>query len=149
MGHFNDLSGQTFGRLRVLKPHPKRNHEGRICWECRCDCGREAIVCGHNLMKGTTRSCGCLRNQSQYQGEQMNNLKPTPIGLEDAALDALLDAAHGVPIEWRARFLALVADELLPLSAITTTAVELACRTVADRMRSKGRKGNEPELRRA
>lgn len=54
--------GQRFGLLVVKRrmPHqPKRN----IRWLCVCDCGNEAVVFGHQLVTGGTRSCGCLVRQ--------------------------------------------------------------------------------------
>jgi hypothetical protein len=30
-------------------------------WNCRCDCGRAAVVWSANLKNALTRSCGCLR----------------------------------------------------------------------------------------
>lgn len=32
-------------------------------WKCRCDCGKEKIVCGQSLRNGVSTSCGCLRNE--------------------------------------------------------------------------------------
>ena len=32
---------------------------------CRCDCGNETIVCANNLVKGTTKSCGCFEEESK------------------------------------------------------------------------------------
>lgn len=68
-----DLTGQRFGRLRVVKrgeDYVSPNGRHRIMWECLCDCGKEALVCGDSLKKGATRSCGCYKNQllSERQG---------------------------------------------------------------------------------
>ena len=68
-GHFpsgkprggNDLTGQTFGFLTVLKlmhpPHSRR-------WLCRCRCGNVAIAPESYLINGSIRSCGCLRGKN-------------------------------------------------------------------------------------
>jgi hypothetical protein len=32
-------------------------------WKCICDCGKERIVSRNYLMRGTTRSCGCLTKE--------------------------------------------------------------------------------------
>lgn len=54
-----DLTGQRFGRLLVLRPAKK--HRDRTCWVCRCDCGNQHTATAHNLKAGKTTSCGCLR----------------------------------------------------------------------------------------
>jgi len=32
-------------------------------WLCRCTCGNEKVVTGHNLLSLKTRSCGCLNRE--------------------------------------------------------------------------------------
>ena len=54
-----DLTGQRFGLLTVLRPEPK-SPSGRVTWVCICDCGNEKAVLAHSLKKGETRSCGCI-----------------------------------------------------------------------------------------
>lgn len=56
-----DLTGLRIGKLEVLRrivagPGPAK-------WECQCDCGVLATVTHNSLMKGCTRSCGCLRRE--------------------------------------------------------------------------------------
>lgn len=55
-----DLTGQKFGRLKVLK---KAGGHGDAKWICRCDCGKEVVALGKNLRKGRTRSCGCFKRE--------------------------------------------------------------------------------------
>jgi len=54
-----DLAGQRFGRLVVLR-YVANTTRGHATWECKCDCGSCVIVKGDNLIRGNTRSCGCL-----------------------------------------------------------------------------------------
>jgi hypothetical protein len=142
-----------FGKLVALKPHHERGPDNRIRWLCACDCGGQIITEAARLKNNNTRSCGCLKGSNQYAPNNVPTttaITPSPIGLTDRQLDALLDAAHGIEVEWRARFLALVADELLPLEQITTVAVEQACTRVRGRMVARGHKGHEQQqLRRA
>ena len=62
----HDLTGQRFGRLLVLRPHPERVRYGKdkravaVLWCCVCVCGEERLVLGNNLRQGFSRSCGCL-----------------------------------------------------------------------------------------
>lgn len=54
-----DLTGQRFGRLVVVQ-RSGADKWGCPTWLCRCDCGKQTIVPGHNLRSGRTKSCGCL-----------------------------------------------------------------------------------------
>lgn len=53
-----DITGQSFGRLTVLRySHTK----GKIAfWECACCCGKTCFIAGSKLKSGWTKSCGCL-----------------------------------------------------------------------------------------
>ena len=64
MGKLKDLSGQKFGKLIVIKIDHIHKYKSStvIYWLCKCDCGNECVVCGHNLSIGKTKSCGCLIN---------------------------------------------------------------------------------------
>lgn len=57
-----NLVGRRFGRLLVLA-NAGAASPGVHLWRCRCDCSADAVVHGHNLRNGTTRSCGCLRRE--------------------------------------------------------------------------------------
>ncbi len=57
-----DLSGQRFGKLVVLTLVPERRPTR---WNCLCDCGNKSVVEGHNLKRGVTKSCGCLKRVSR------------------------------------------------------------------------------------
>lgn len=59
---FKDLNGKKFGRLIVTQFHG-RNKGGRILWRCTCDCGNAKIATGHELSRGDTSSCGCLKSE--------------------------------------------------------------------------------------
>jgi hypothetical protein len=57
-----DLTGQPFGKLTVQSLLPNRDRHGNRQWLCQCDCNRggPCIVTTDRLVKGITRSCGCL-----------------------------------------------------------------------------------------
>jgi len=55
-----DLTGRRFGRLTVIKRSYPNSKYGRARWLCKCTCGNEIIIIGHNLKNGNTKSCGCL-----------------------------------------------------------------------------------------
>jgi hypothetical protein len=56
-----DLTGRRFGRLVVLKFLEARKRA--YYWQVICDCGNQKVVRGGNLIKGSTRSCGCLQKE--------------------------------------------------------------------------------------
>ena len=62
-----DLTGQTFGRLTVIK-RASNDNQGRARWLCECSCEdkNKVIVSGYNLRnkKNPTKSCGCLNRES-------------------------------------------------------------------------------------
>jgi len=62
MARFNDLTGQTFGRLTVLGCVPRQDRPVRraVYWFCLCECGRKTTVQAGSLRSGNTKSCGCL-----------------------------------------------------------------------------------------
>ncbi len=62
MSKMVDLTGQKFGRLTAIKPVRKPN-DGKLYWECLCDCGNTKVILGSNLKSGATKSCGCLRSK--------------------------------------------------------------------------------------
>ncbi len=60
-----NLIGRKFGRLTpklfvgTVKTH--------ISWLCVCDCGVERTVPASSLLRGSSRSCGCLRNEKSAE----------------------------------------------------------------------------------
>ena len=55
----NDLSGQKFGHLLVLKCLGTINHNTKYL--VKCDCGKIYEIYANNLTSGNTTSCGCIR----------------------------------------------------------------------------------------
>lgn len=56
-----DLTGQRFGKLIVIELNGRSNDN--IYWLCQCDCGQIKSVFAGSLMKGTSKSCGCLKKE--------------------------------------------------------------------------------------
>lgn len=69
-----DLTGQIFGRLTVIKYYGINKNRSH-CWLCKCECGNERVATHSNLKKGFTQSCGCLRKEamSDKMKKQLNN----------------------------------------------------------------------------
>lgn len=64
MTNARELDNQKFGRLVVVRRHPENSKHGNAQWECLCECGNTKIVVTGSLMKGVTRSCGCLQKET-------------------------------------------------------------------------------------
>lgn len=62
MAYKNNLTGNRYGRLIVLKENGKTNH-GDLRWLCKCDCGNIKTITGTKLKSGWTKSCGCLQKE--------------------------------------------------------------------------------------
>jgi hypothetical protein len=78
-----DLTGQRFARLTVLRRAPKLPKEYAPRWDCLCDCGERTIVVASSLKAGNTRSCGCLkRNRVDVAGRRYGRL----VAIERVAL---------------------------------------------------------------
>lgn len=60
--HFKDLTGRIFDRLTVTG-WAAISKRGAVFY-CKCECGTELTVPGTYLVRGGTRSCGCLRADS-------------------------------------------------------------------------------------
>lgn len=61
-----NLMGQTFGRLKVIAEAEPQQGPGRkrTRWQVLCSCGNTKEVNTRELRNGTTRSCGCLRQET-------------------------------------------------------------------------------------
>lgn len=54
---FQDLTGRRFTRLTVMGYLGQK--DGRTRWLCVCDCGAEVQADRQDLVRGSTKSCGC------------------------------------------------------------------------------------------
>lgn len=69
------LAGRRFGSLVVISRAGRQKRY--ITWLCRCDCGAEREVSGHNLRRGRTKNCGAKSHKverslsitAQYKSE--------------------------------------------------------------------------------
>lgn len=63
---FKDLTGQTFGERTVVGYSHQHPVSGNYYWKTRCSCGREDIVSGTRLRKGTM----CLECSGRVNGRK-------------------------------------------------------------------------------
>jgi hypothetical protein len=76
VGKFKDLAGMKFNKLTVIEQagHDKYN---KILWRCMCDCGRETITHGRDLVNGHCKSCGCALNEHRREEGRFKGLSNT------------------------------------------------------------------------
>jgi hypothetical protein len=73
-----DLTGRTFGRLRVIGRNEKRDYMDSY-WDCVCECGNARLVGGKSLRQGRTKSCGCWYAESRTTVSFKHGLGKAPI----------------------------------------------------------------------
>lgn len=62
-GPRHDLLHRRFGRLSVTGFAGMKDN--RAQWRCLCDCRTEKVIAAKSLLRGDTRSCGCLRRSKR------------------------------------------------------------------------------------
>lgn len=63
IGRMNNITGKIFGRLTAIEligASPK----GHAVWLFACDCGVQKEIIASEVLKGSTKSCGCLRYEN-------------------------------------------------------------------------------------
>ena len=69
-----DLTNQTFGKLKVLYRVDKYDSKGYklIYWHCKCDCGNECDVYAGSLKAVVgTKSCGCILSKGEQKIQEI------------------------------------------------------------------------------
>jgi len=59
-----NLSGLKFGKLNVISQCPIKTRYGDRYWNCICDCGNIKSAGKQQLLSGRTKSCGCLKSET-------------------------------------------------------------------------------------
>lgn len=62
MGTLKDITGQKFGRITVLS-RAGSDKSKKATWNCRCECGKEKVIRGSDLIAGKIKSCGCIKTE--------------------------------------------------------------------------------------
>lgn len=63
--NLNDLIGKTYNRLTIVSFHSVK--KGRTHFLCKCSCGNTTIVNLSKLNYGSTKSCGCIKANSNVR----------------------------------------------------------------------------------
>lgn len=72
-GKPKNLLGQKFGRLTPIEMLDKRINKS-VVWKCKCDCGKECEVSAASLTSNRTKSCGCLKQESDKKSKNYIDL---------------------------------------------------------------------------
>lgn len=70
--------GDKYNRLTVLEKTSKRKNRS-IVYKCKCDCGNITYVKSTNLIKGITKSCGCLQVEKASEANKTHGLSHTKL----------------------------------------------------------------------
>lgn len=85
MRTFKNLKNMKFGNLTVLDESPIRK-KNQTYWKCKCVCGNEKYIFQGNLIKGLSKSCGCLiycnRKRHRSKIHRDNKLSRTLNGMK-------------------------------------------------------------------
>lgn len=54
----NDITGQKFGKLTVIRKTDERYIDGSVLYLCKCDCGKEIKSTSSRLKSGHLKTCG-------------------------------------------------------------------------------------------
>lgn len=73
---FQDLAGQRFGRLTVIKR--AFIGKGNVRWHCYCNCGEQCTILASQLKSGRTTSCGCYRREASRARQLKHGAVGTP-----------------------------------------------------------------------
>jgi len=71
---YQDLTGQKFGKLKVIK-RVENDKWGQSQWLCECDCdsNKKVIVRAGGLKFGNIQSCGCLTKENVSKANKKYN----------------------------------------------------------------------------
>ena len=66
-GKIHNLKDNKFYRLKVLEFDGFDKHN-KAKWKCQCDCGEIKSINGASLIRGLTKSCGCIVFEKNFTG---------------------------------------------------------------------------------
>ncbi len=70
-----DITGQKFGYWTAVRRNGADKHSSPK-WDVKCCCGEEGNVLKANLLKGTSKSCGCQQRSLTKKNRTITNILP-------------------------------------------------------------------------
>ena len=97
-----DLTGKTFGRLKVIERAENKGHQ--TYWLCECQCENRTIISveSGNLKRGRVKSCGCLyseRKRSEVPPNIFEFRENYKVGYTDTSQEFYYDIVDAENIE--------------------------------------------------
>src|SRR5712671_3429136 len=77
MGRGIELTGLTFGKLRVIQDGG-RSYKNERMWRCICECGTHSIVGGYDLRSGNSTTCGCGTREAARRRQTIHGRSKSP-----------------------------------------------------------------------
>jgi hypothetical protein len=78
MGKIKDIIGQKFNRLTAIELVGFDNG-GRAKFLFKCECGNTKRIIGYSVIKGITKSCGCLHKEKSKEANTTHGLRRHPL----------------------------------------------------------------------
>lgn len=72
-----DLTGKRFGSLVAIES--TRSEKGQRIWTCKCDCGNTKDIVSYSLVRGSSKSCGCLVKEKTINRNYLHGKSKTRI----------------------------------------------------------------------
>jgi hypothetical protein len=100
-----DISGFSFGLMKVLFYYDTHSKAAR--WLCECACGNFRVVNGTDLRKGKVKSCGCLKSKHGLSGSRIHriwkNMMSRTLWIHKDGLNYRRYKARGITVceEWQ------------------------------------------------
>ncbi len=77
---YTDIEPKSkFNYWTVIK-RVKDDKSGQAQYECKCQCGNKKVVLGKNLVRGLSKSCGCIKSMNFNGVKKLNGLTATKLG---------------------------------------------------------------------
>lgn len=92
-----DITGQKFGKLKVLRRSEKKVKCRTVQWVCKCDCGEEHVTSGASLRSGTTDCCRLCANLKVAAAKTKHGMSKTT---EDNSWRAMIARCYD-PKNWK------------------------------------------------
>lgn len=99
---FKDLTGQIFGKLRVLERAENKGHITYWLCECQCKDKKQKVIRGSHLTSKRIQSCGCLyreRDRSKVPPNVFKFKEDYKFGYTDTGQEFYFDIKDALLIE--------------------------------------------------
>lgn len=115
---FKDITRQTFGKLTVVERIANDKNK-KVRWVCKCECGRETVVCTGDLKSGNTKSCGCVRYWSGADNPSWKGGRIVKNGyIMILAPESAMAEQHGYVFEHRLVMARMIGRDLEPQEVV-------------------------------